>query len=152
RDLLAEIARVLRPGGQLVIHGLAGERAVESPSLPGLAAMVQRVPSTTELFALLREAGFVTPFCETLNDVSCLSLEGTGLYELRLIARKPDAARPAPQRRILYKGPLEQVVDDDGTVFRRGEPVTLPAERVLAIQQGAAREQFLVYPEDLPDR
>ena len=41
---LTEIFRVLRPGGKVVIHGLAAEQAMESPGLPGLAALVQRVP------------------------------------------------------------------------------------------------------------
>src|SRR5262249_55768239 len=137
-----------RPGGKIDLHGLAGERAVESPSLPGLAALVQRVPASTELFEFLHGAGFVSVYCETLKDVSCLSLDGTGLYELRLIAWKPHPIVPSNQRRVLYKGPLEQVIDEDRTVLRRGEPVILSVDRVQAIQQGPARDQFLVFPDE----
>src|SRR5580658_6833235 len=44
--MLAEVYRVLRPGGEVALHGLAGDRPSNglAPKLPGPAARVEHVP------------------------------------------------------------------------------------------------------------
>src|SRR5262249_13329002 len=59
--VVREAFRVLKPGGRVVTHGLMGDRPLPAaqPRLPGLAAMVSRVPAREEAVSLLRSAGFV---------------------------------------------------------------------------------------------
>lgn len=140
--LLAEACRVLRPGGRIVIHGLAGSRVMESPRLPGLAALVQYVPGIAETLAQLGRAGFVNMYFEKLADVACLPVDGLNLYEMRLEAWRP-LGSSATQQRVLYQGPLESVTDDEGVVFPRGVPVLVPEGKWLTLQQSPAAAQFV---------
>jgi len=146
--LLAEIFRVLRPGGKLAVHGLVGNRPLETPALPGLAALVQRVPAIAEVLEALRQAGFAGLYYEKLGDVACLPVAGLELREMRLLGWRPHSGSHDPQRRVLYKGPLAQVCDDAGTVFPRGQSVTVRPAAWQALQQGPAAGQFLFFPAD----
>jgi catechol 2,3-dioxygenase-like lactoylglutathione lyase family enzyme len=144
-EFLAEIFRVLRHGGKVMMHGLAGDRAIEAPRLPGLAALVQRVPAANELLAALDAAGFVSMYYETFAAVTCLPVGGE-LREVRLLGWRPLAGAGAADRRVLYKGPLEQVVDDGGTVYPRGQAVAVSAATWQTLHQGPAAGQFLFLP------
>src|SRR5579885_1947253 len=56
--IVREAFRLLKPGGKVVTHGLMGDRPLPGaqPKLPGLAAMVARVPVRDEAIAFLRAA------------------------------------------------------------------------------------------------
>jgi catechol 2,3-dioxygenase-like lactoylglutathione lyase family enzyme len=148
--MLAEVFRVLRPGGTVVVHGLVGDRAVEVPSLPGLAALVQRVPAQAELLEVLAAAGFEGLYFERLDAVPCLGCCSPDLREMRLVGRRPDVGRPGGARRVLYKGPLAQLTDEDGTIYQRGAIVEVTERACQRLRQGPAAAQFLVFPDEGP--
>jgi len=143
--LLTEFARVLRPGGKVVIHGMVGNRAWENPTLPGLAGLVQRVPALTEVLEALGQAGFTAFHYDTLGDITCLPVGGLELFEMRLAAWRAPADGV---QRVLYKGPLARVVADDGTVLARGVPATVAAAVAQALAAGPAAGQFLFFPTE----
>jgi catechol 2,3-dioxygenase-like lactoylglutathione lyase family enzyme len=148
-EFLAEVRRVLRPSGKVVMHGLAGDRALEAPGLPGLAALVQRVPAAGELIDALGAAGFTGMYYEHFAAITCLPVSGE-LREIRLTAWRPAAGATAADRRVLYKGPLEKVVDDFGMVYPRGQGVAVRASAWEALRQGPAAGQFLLLPGSPP--
>src|SRR5262249_15053249 len=77
---LADIFRVLRPGGRLVVHALAGDRPYAgAPALPGLASLVRHVPVDAEIRAALYQAGFRDMFFHQLGDIHCFQLNGVEL-------------------------------------------------------------------------
>ncbi len=140
--LLAEAFRVLRPGGRLAVHGLVGDRPFPGkPQLPGLASLVQRVPVETEPLEALSRAGFGGLFYEKLGDVHCFQVNGVELREMRLLGWKP-AGASWPTVEVVYKGPFEQVADEDGTVFRRGEAVEVAWRQAERLRLGPAAEHF----------
>ena len=148
--MLAEAFRVLRPGGEVRVHGLAADRPVvgELPPLPGPAAAVRHVPARDEVLQALSAAGFVGLQCEKLSERAYFNVGDTLLRELLVVGRKP-GFRPAKQsHHAIYLGPLAQVSDDFGNVFRRGEATAVNIHDWLALKNGAAAGQFGLLPPD----
>jgi catechol 2,3-dioxygenase-like lactoylglutathione lyase family enzyme len=141
--LLEETMRVLKPGGKISLHGLVGDRLFPgTPKLPGMAALVRRVPVETEPLGLLLRAGFGGLFYEKLGDVHCFRVNGVELRELRMQAWKPGDAAPMGQCAVMYKGPFEQVSCECGAVFRRGEKALVSTMVASWLKAGPAADQF----------
>jgi catechol 2,3-dioxygenase-like lactoylglutathione lyase family enzyme len=140
--LLSEVFRVLRPGGRVAVHGLVGDRPFPgTPRLPGLASLVQRVPVETEPLEALRRAGFGGLFYEKLGDIHCFQVNGVELREMRIVGWKSSGDSRATVA-VVYKGPFEQVTDEDGTVYRRGEQVVVGRPQAERLRLGPAADQF----------
>jgi hypothetical protein len=103
--------------------------------------MVQRVPVETEPLEALRRAGFGGLFCEKLGDIHCFRVNDVELREMRLVGWKA-AGASWPTVAVVYKGPFEQVTDEDGTTFRRGEQVVVGWALAERLRLGPATEQF----------
>lgn len=146
RNLLSEALRVLCPGGRVAVHGLVSDRPFpqETPDLPGLAAMVQRVPVETECPDELRAVGFESVIFEKLNPIHCFQVPGVELRELRLLAFKPIVSLPsAAQTTVVYRGPHAEVVDDHGTTYPRGVRVRVRSENVEHLKRLSPANQFV---------
>lgn len=143
--LLAEAYRVLRVDGELHVRSLVGDRPFpDVPALPGPAAVVRRVPVDAELEDAVTRAGFVGMTYDHVHDVTCFSVDGVRLSELRLVGRKPG---PVPQMKaktvgIVYKGPFAQVTDEDGTVFPVGEEVKVTMAQAERLRVGPSAGRF----------
>jgi catechol 2,3-dioxygenase-like lactoylglutathione lyase family enzyme len=143
--VLAEAFRVLKPGGKVVTHGLMADQPLrEQPRLPGLAAMVSRVPARAEVVAALRAAGFVQVQAVKLTEKPWFVHEGVGLREVKFVTHRPHSEDDAT-RQVLYKGPFAEATADGGHTFRRGERVRVPAALWQQLRLGASAEQFLFF-------
>jgi catechol 2,3-dioxygenase-like lactoylglutathione lyase family enzyme len=144
RFLVAEAARVLKPGGKVVTHGLMADRpfAGAQPRLPGLAALVARVPVQTEPLDAFRAAGFVGAQLVKYTEKPWFVHAGAELREVKVVAWKPDAVEGG-ERTVLYKGPFREARADGGWVFPRGVRVGIPEAVWRQLRLGAAAEQFL---------
>jgi catechol 2,3-dioxygenase-like lactoylglutathione lyase family enzyme len=146
--LLGEAARVLKPGGKVLTHGLMGDRAFPGPQpkLPGLAAMVSRVPSQSEPVDALRRAGFVGVQVVKYTEKAWFVIDGVELREVKLVAWKPaPLAAQTGTRLLLYKGPFARATADGGHAFERGERVSVPAAVWEQLRLGPTAEQFLFF-------
>jgi catechol 2,3-dioxygenase-like lactoylglutathione lyase family enzyme len=142
--LLAETIRVLRPGAALYVHGLAGDHPSGSrPALPGPAAAVEHVPATAAVVEELLGAGFAEVQIEKLSQAAHFVVNGVPMRELRITARKPGHRPKAATHQAVYLGPLKEVVDDFGNVFRRGVATPLNVHDWQALSKGAAAGAFL---------
>lgn len=152
--LMAEAFRVLKPGAEVYIHGLAGDapcsRAPGDLALPGPAAAVQHVPGSAVVVDELKRAGFVDIRFETLSQTAWFTIDGIGMREVRVSARKPGHRPKAATHQAVYLGPLAQVSDDFGNTFRRGEPASLNVHDWQILSKSAASSSFLfLKPEDV---
>jgi catechol 2,3-dioxygenase-like lactoylglutathione lyase family enzyme len=145
RGFVADCLRALRPGGSLFVHGLAGDtRSVSAPNLPGPAAAVAHVPSTADVVDELARAGFGDITIELLSPTAYFEVDGNPMREIRVTARKPGHRPAAATHHAIYLGPMTQVIDDYGNVFRRGVVTPLNVHDWQALSKSSAAESFLL--------
>jgi catechol 2,3-dioxygenase-like lactoylglutathione lyase family enzyme len=142
--IVADAARVLKPGGRLFVHVLAGESPVENPDLPGPAAAVRSVPFEADPVSLLEAAGFVGVRMLKFDAKPCFVRGGVGMRELQLEGFAP-AAPDAGEVEVMYRGPFREVRDDEGRVFPRGRRVAVPAAAAGRFRAGELAAQFVVF-------
>jgi catechol 2,3-dioxygenase-like lactoylglutathione lyase family enzyme len=144
RAIVAEGMRVLKPGGRLFVHVLAGESPVENPELPGPAGAVRSVPFETDPVALLEEAGLVGVRMAKFDAKPCFVRGGVGMRELQLEGFAP-ADAGGVEIEVMYKGPFAEVRDDEGRVFARGRRVAVPGAVADRLRAGELAAQFVVF-------
>jgi catechol 2,3-dioxygenase-like lactoylglutathione lyase family enzyme len=151
--LTDDALRALKPGGRLRMHGLAGDRPLESdlPPLPGPASVVKRVPAAIEPMQIMLHAGFTGVRFEKLPPVAYFNVAGVRLREVSLIGAKPGYRPKKLTHCAVHLGPFSQVIDDFGNVFRRGEHVSLNVHdwQALAESLPAAQVQFFAPSSEL---
>jgi catechol 2,3-dioxygenase-like lactoylglutathione lyase family enzyme len=147
--LLAESWRALRPGAPIYLHGLAGDRpSGPSPKLPGPAAAVQHVPPPGEVIDDLVRSGFVEIQIEKLSETAYFVVDGVPMRELRIVARKPGYRPGRASHDAVYLGPMAQVSDDFGNVFRRGVATPLNIHDWQMLSKSTASSAFLFLKRD----
>jgi catechol 2,3-dioxygenase-like lactoylglutathione lyase family enzyme len=147
-ELLAESMRALRPGGTIYVHGLAGDRPSHStPALPGPAAAVQHVPATGDVVDELVRAGFVEIHIEKLSQTAYFVVDDVPMRELRVVGRKPGHRPRTAAHQAVYLGPMAQVTDDFGNLFRRGVPTPLNIHDWQMLSKSASGAFLLLKPD-----
>lgn len=143
--LMAEALRVLRPGGEIRLHMLTGDSSGNygKLSLPGPASAVGYAPMPSELTAALTRSGFRDVHIVLLSQKPCFVAEGVAMRECRIQARKPGHRTQQKQHHAVYRGPLAEVTDDYGNVFRRGELTPLNVHDWQMLSKGDAAASFV---------
>jgi len=144
RGVIAEAVRVLKPGGRVFVHVLAGEQSVESPVLPGPAGAVQSVPFEADPVVMLEDAGFVGVRMLKFDTKPCFVRGGIGMRELQLEGFVP-ATPTATEVEVMYRGPFREVQDDEGRVYARGRRILVPAATANRFRAGDMTSQFTVF-------
>lgn len=152
RKIATEAFRVLKPGGKVVTHALLADAPLPEPPprLPGLAAMVSRVPSRESAVRVLRSVGFVGLQALKLSERVWFEHHGIGLREVRWIGWKPLPLARRASEEVAYRGPLAHAVADGGWEFPRGRRVSIPSEVANTLRLGATADQFVFYKADEP--
>jgi catechol 2,3-dioxygenase-like lactoylglutathione lyase family enzyme len=144
--VLAEAYRALRPGGEVALHGLAGDKASPPtrPKLPGPADVVEYVPVETEPMRAMVRAGFVRVRFEKLAAAPNFIVDDVRMREILLVGRKPGHRPGRATRQAIYLGPLAQVADDFGNIFPRGERVSLNIHDWQLLAGSTVADEFLL--------
>jgi len=144
KSALEEAHRVLKSGGQLLIHCLTGDSAVQGElSLPGPAAMVKHVPVDRELIATLESVGFTAIELTKFGAAACFRSDATEMRETMLRAVKQPVSEQEPDSHVVvYRGPFREVVDDAGRTWRRGERQRVPKSVWTMLGQQPFGEHF----------
>ncbi|MFO1002370.1 MAG: ArsI/CadI family heavy metal resistance metalloenzyme [Planctomycetaceae bacterium] len=145
-QLLSEAFRILRSGGEIHVHGLVSNIPLNgiTPSLPGVASLVKRIPVEQEPLQELLSAGFVGTTITKLPEASVFQTGAIEMREIRVIAFKPEV-RPlvAQSRTVVYKGPFASITDDLGNTYQRGQRVTVTSAQEELLSRSASAGCFL---------
>jgi catechol 2,3-dioxygenase-like lactoylglutathione lyase family enzyme len=148
QSIVRDAFRALRPGGEIFMHSLGADRPVPEPlpTLPGPASSVQFVPTEISQMQALVEGGFVEVRFEKLSQKPYFVIQGAQLREVLLAGRKPGHRPRKAAHQAIYLGPLAEVRDDFGNVFRRGDRVPLNIHDWTSLSKSAVAGQFLFLP------
>lgn len=146
RQLLADAFRILRPGGEVQVHGLVCNLPLNGvmPSLPGVASLVKRIPIESEPLEELSDAGFVGIAITKLPASSVFQQGALEMREIRVSGFKRLAdATETPCRTVVYKGPFASITDDLGNTYVRGQRVAVTAAQEELLSRGHVANSFL---------
>lgn len=144
--LLGEARRVLKPGGKIHLHGLVSDRRMTNglPVLPGVAALVRRVPTESEPLEELLKAGFTSVRVTKLSESPVFEFPDVEMREIKATAEVPV---PVPSdgvsRQVLYKGPFASIRNDRGQEFVRGHRTSVSRETWAELGSSSVASQFL---------
>jgi catechol 2,3-dioxygenase-like lactoylglutathione lyase family enzyme len=140
--IVAEAARVLKPGGRVFVHVLVGESPVENPDLPGPAGAVRSVPFESDPVVLVEAAGLVGVRMLKFDTKPCFVRGGVGMRELQLEAFA--VAEKYGVVEVMYKGPFSEV-REGGQVFPRGRRVEISATLAERLRTSELSAQFVIF-------
>ena len=144
--ILQEARRALKTGGRISVHGLVASVTIGGalPLLPGVAALVKRVPTAEEIVAELTAAGFTGARITKLPVKPAFSCGGVDMHEIKVQARRlGESNGDAPTRKVLYKGPFARIASDDGTVYERGVRTPVSESQWTSLAEGPAAASFV---------
>ncbi len=147
RAVFAEVVRVLKDHGRLVLADIVAERAVPphlrvNPELWG--ECLSGALTEDELLAELERAGFVG--LEVLKRTFWREVEGHAFWSVtvRAYQRARATETPSGAHRAIYLGPYKSVADEDGTLYRRNDPVDVSADTASRLLRAPYAGSFRV--------
>lgn len=151
RAMFAEIFRVLRKGGRVLLSGAASdedvpERLRTHPTLA--AAGITGTVREDEIVQALESASFYGTQIVERSEAPRWTVEGIELRDLVVVAYK---GKEGPcwecNQALIYRGPFKRVEDDDGHVLHRGVRIAVCEKTFRIFSQQPYRDHVeLVQP------
>jgi len=150
KSLFAEMYRVLKPRGRVVISDIVSDEPVpehlaKDPDL--WSACVAGAFLEEEFLRAFEEAKFYGIHIEELCSEPYQTVEGIEFRSITVTAYKGKEG-PCDERNqaVVYRGPWKQVVDDDGHTLERGARIAVCDKTFKLYSQAPYQDQFIMLP------
>jgi arsenite methyltransferase len=156
KQLFAEMYRVLKRGGRVVISDIVSDEAVPQhlASDPALWSGCVSGAFLEEAFLqAFEDAKFYGLRIEDLRSAPYQTVEGIEFRAITITAHKgKEGACIERNQAVIYRGPWKQVVDDDDHVLPRGVRVAVCDKTFQIYSKTPYEDQFILVPprEEVP--
>lgn len=147
QQLVAEIVRVLKPGGRIAISDIVSDQTVpehlkRDPEL--WSGCISGAFQEREFLDAFEAAGLVGVRYDKWANEPWQVIEGIEFRAVTVTGYKPAAGVGTGEYQIMYRGPYREVEDSSGARYVRGERVTVSAQSYKRLQEGILRDDFVV--------
>ncbi|PIE41478.1 MAG: methyltransferase [Gammaproteobacteria bacterium] len=145
--MIAEIFRVLKPGGRVAISDIVSDELVPQhlQNDPHLwSGCISGAFEEKQFAQAFLDAGFMGVTYDKWDSAPWQEVEGIEFRSVTLTAYKP-VTTPALDagQAVIYKGPFKEVYDEYGRVYRRGDRVAVSERFFENLTQGAYKDHFI---------
>lgn len=150
KQMIAEIFRVLKPGGRIAISDIIADEYVPEHLKNNSelwSGCISGAFQEEEFLDAFLDAGFISVAYDKWDAEPWQVVEGFEFRSATVVAQKPlhdeineetDAGHA-----VIYKGPFSVILDDQGKEFHRGERVAVSEQRFAEITQGELADNFI---------
>lgn len=146
KNMIAEIFRVLKPGGRIAISDIVSDTPVpkhlqDDPRLwSGCISGAYQEQAFLEAFT---EAGFVAVGFDKWDETPWQELEGIEFRSVTVTAIKPlENSGSEMIHEVIYKGPYTEVRDDLGNIYVRGKRTKVSETTYQVLLAGPFADDF----------
>lgn len=147
KNMIAEIFRVLKPGGRIAISDIVSDSLVpqhlqdDARLWSGCISGAYQEQAFLDAFL---EAGFVAVAYDKWDETPWQEVEGIEFRSVTVTAIKPyKEANSDKSHEVLYKGPYAEVCDDSGNIYRRGERCNIDEATYQVLLAGPFADDFV---------
>ena len=147
QQLVNEIYRVTKPGGRIAISDIISDENIPEQLKADdklWSGCISGAFQEQEMLAMFLEAGFQALSYDKWSAEPWQVVDGIEFRSATLTAVKPEGRDCIDRgQAVIYKGPYQQVEDDDGHIFPRGERMAVCERTYRFCTEGPYRDDFI---------